>query len=245
MKNTSTVRTKKKRSPAIRAALVSLLIMMTLVVTLAMFTSGDLVTNRFESGRLDIVLLEPNWEPSDAVNVVPGDTIPKDPQVQNVDETDAYVFLKVTVPCVDLKLDDSEGNKVTTNGVVPMYKFVVNGVSPTSNASETSFDQVCNSQWEMLTGVGGADSERHVYTYIYAYKGTGTTGTVAVLHPNETTPALFDSLKVNNFNEKSTVLETRKNYSVNVEAYAIQAKYLANGNDTTNIAQTVWGRINS
>ena len=37
MENTSTVRTKKKRSPAIRAALVSLLIMMTLVVTLAMF----------------------------------------------------------------------------------------------------------------------------------------------------------------------------------------------------------------
>ena len=167
--------------------------------------------------------------------------------MQNVDETDAYVFLKVTVPCVDLKLDDSEGNKVTTNGVVPMYKFVVNGVSPTSNASETSFDQVCNPEWELLnnnSGIGGQDSTNHVYTYVYAYKGAGHSQTVAVLSQGQSTPALFDSIKLTNFNEKAP-FDPSKSYSVNVEAYAIQAKYLANGNDTTNIAQTVWGRINS
>ena len=240
MNDASKVRKKKRRSPAMAAVLVALVIMMVLITTLAMFTSRDLITNRFESGKLDIVLLEPNWKPSQAAYVQPGDSIPKDPQVKNADETDAYVFLKVTVPYVELKLDNADGTKnSTTNTIVPLYKFVT---GTQSDPNTDQFTQTVNSAWYLMQDKSGADTENKTYTYLYGYKGTNGADALAVLAPDSTTEPLFDSLKVSNFNEGSALVPAGS-YSVNVEAYAIQAKYLANGNDTTNIPSTVWDKI--
>ena len=248
MSTASSVKKKKKRrSPAMAAALVGLLIMMVLVLTLAMFTSSDLVTNRFQSGKIDIVLLEPNWNPSNATTVLPGDNINKDPKVKNVDELDVYVFLKVTVPAVKMQLEkdtDTDNGKVNyntdtdqTNWIdIPMYKFVANNVTPTTNATVPSFDQSINPQWTLINSQSVDNGK---YTYIYAYKGNNATDTLKELKPNTETETLFDSINVNNFNENYTF--SSRNYGINIEAYGIQADYL----DVNNIPDDVWAKIQS
>ena len=72
----------------------------------AMLSSSDDITNRFQPGRFDIVLEEPHWTP-DHDSVVPNEELPKDPQVRNKGEVDAFVFVEVTVPYYDELITES------------------------------------------------------------------------------------------------------------------------------------------
>ncbi len=71
--------------------------------TVAYFTDTDSATNTFTLGNVDIELIEPNWDSTGAAaaaqNILPGAVIAKDPKVQNVGTSDAYVFIKVKEPC--------------------------------------------------------------------------------------------------------------------------------------------------
>ena len=124
---------KKKRSPGLIAGIILVGLMIVLLVTLAMFMSYDEVTNVFQAGKLDIVLTEPNWKPSKAVNIVPNAVLDKDPYITN-NEVKACVFLKVTVPYATVQIENNSNSKgslleQTANDTifedVPMYKFVV------------------------------------------------------------------------------------------------------------------------
>lgn len=59
--------------------------------SLSVFTDGEALTNHFsfvgEDG-LDGILTEPSWKPEQGLLVLPGETIPKDPQVTNISELD-------------------------------------------------------------------------------------------------------------------------------------------------------------
>ena len=98
-KNTENKKKKRRRSPAMLAAIVLTFLLIVLMITLALFTSVDEVTNVFYAGRVDIVLTESEWVPSKAKYVVPEQEIPKNPKITNNEKTDVYVFLEVTVPC--------------------------------------------------------------------------------------------------------------------------------------------------
>ena len=54
---------KYKRSPTLTASIILVFLSIVLLITLAMFTSFDEVTNRLEAGKVDIVLIEPHWNP--------------------------------------------------------------------------------------------------------------------------------------------------------------------------------------
>ena len=101
---------KKKRSPILAASIVFVLIIIVLLITLAMFTSFDEVTNVFSGGKVDIVLTEPNWSPSKALNIVPETILDKDPYVTNNEDTQVYVFLEVTVPYGNIEVENTEKN---------------------------------------------------------------------------------------------------------------------------------------
>ena len=66
--------------------------------TMAYFTANKTVTNTFTVGGINIDLLEPSWSTSEpeALNMVPGDSVDKDPQVKNTGVSPCYVRLKVT-----------------------------------------------------------------------------------------------------------------------------------------------------
>ena len=86
---------------------------------LAYLTDTDTASNKFTVGQVKIQLKEPIWEagtdsdnngiPDYAENLVPNETIEKDPQVKNVGKNDAYVYLKVTVPAKKIITAQSDG----------------------------------------------------------------------------------------------------------------------------------------
>ena len=131
----------RRRSPGFIAGLVLLFVAIVILLTLAMFTSFDEVTNVFEAGKVDIVLTETEWKPQDGDNTVPNTFIDKNPNIINKEETvNTYVFLKVTIPYDDDPAliietahqdnDTQSGRIVYTNTAgakVPLYKFVATG----------------------------------------------------------------------------------------------------------------------
>jgi len=68
--------------------------------TIAYFTDKDQAKNTFTIGKVDIKLVEENWNPQDAKNMIPGDIVSKDPKIENVGTTPAFVYLTVKNPCI-------------------------------------------------------------------------------------------------------------------------------------------------
>ena len=63
--------------------------------TLAYFTDTAGKENTFTVGNVDIELVEPSWHEADAKDLVPGQTVAKDPTVMNVGANACYVRVKV------------------------------------------------------------------------------------------------------------------------------------------------------
>ena len=96
--------------------------------TLAYLTDTQTAENVFTLGKVDIELTEPDWNPDEDHMLMPGIEIPKNPKVQNTGNTDAWVWLEVSIPeelydLVDLDyssewikgyVNTSGGNKVVT-----------------------------------------------------------------------------------------------------------------------------------
>ena len=88
------------KKKTIIAALV-LLLLLAIGGVMAYFTDKEEVKNTFTVGKVDITLTEPNWNAENAKNLVPGAVVDKNPTVTvAADSADAYVFVKVDVPCV-------------------------------------------------------------------------------------------------------------------------------------------------
>ena len=99
-----------KKKKTIIAAVVLMLVLL-VGGLIAYFTDTEDVTNTFTIGKVDITLTEPIWDGADDTNdnkipdyaekMLPGTEIDKDPTVTvAADSADAYVFVKVEVPCV-------------------------------------------------------------------------------------------------------------------------------------------------
>ena len=91
------------KKKTIIAALVLLLVLL-VGGAIAYFTDKENVENVFTIGKVDIELSEPTWVSTGkakAEGLMPGDTIEKDPTVKvAADSEDAWVFVKVEVPCL-------------------------------------------------------------------------------------------------------------------------------------------------
>jgi predicted ribosomally synthesized peptide with SipW-like signal peptide len=68
--------------------------------TLAYLTdTSESATNTFKFGAVDITLSEPSWNATTAGDIVPGQSVAKDPTVKvETDSKNAFVFVKVTIP---------------------------------------------------------------------------------------------------------------------------------------------------
>ena len=89
------------KKKTIIAAIVLLLVLL-IGGAIAYFTDKtETITNTFTVGNVDITLTEPNWVADNAKNIVPGAVVAKDPTVTVASTSaDAWVFVKVEVPCV-------------------------------------------------------------------------------------------------------------------------------------------------
>lgn len=270
---------KRRRSPAVLAGMVLIFLMIVLIVSLAMFTGFDEVTNRFEPGNINITLLEPEWDPTEGIKVTPNKDLPKDPYIRNDEEIATYVFMKVTIPYDRMTVEKNDfvggthGNAASDNAgtldftaEMPYYKFVVkqdetaqgSAIRFIYDETRDSSQLVYSSRWKLIDGPGAydrinsvqnVDTQKKTYTYLYAYMDSETGSKMYPLMPGEQTHQLFDKIHVVNFrevldNEDPTPDEAfpkyNRDYSVVIEAYGIQANFLAQNNQTTYDPYEVW-----
>lgn len=160
----TTIKKRFKRSPVLMTNILLVFIIIVMLITLAMFTSFDEATNRFEAGRVDITLIEPAWKSGNGQKIVPNTFIDKNPAItNNLNTVYTDVFLEVTIPYEDdLSLiveyayqDTTNQNNagksqktITSGEAVPYYKFIAtrektdgsNPVSFTGKLSDYSYN---------------------------------------------------------------------------------------------------------
>ena len=200
-----------KKNKTVIAAVILLLV---IVVggAVAYFTDTDIKTNTFTIGSVDITLTEDGWDaladtnnndiPDAAEDMMPGESVTKDPLVNNVStKNPAYVFVKVEVPCTTV-------------------------ASPAT--PEEIFTYTTNAGWTELSTAAVACTSGGTATHVYYY---GSNGTLTVLAkaadastPTSTTNPVFSSITLRSTLTGNEGLTGNKN--VVVTGYGIQTEGL-------------------
>lgn len=214
---------------------------------LAYFTDVQTKHNKFKTGMVDIEVDEPNWpgnpdnpgDPEKEVPVVPGQEIPKDPQVINKGDGQVYAFVEVTIPVRNIKVG-------TATTAQPTQLFELRHITNATTTPPTT-DEGINSGWTLIkTEPSTLTAETTSVKYVYAY-GTSTTLT-PLASPTvsegtttyaKTTP-VFDTVKFvdvaeTEYNTNSQI--QGQSFEVQVKGYGIQTEGLT----ATNPLQ-VWNR---
>lgn len=125
---------KKTNKRTKRGAIAALCLAGVLAITgaFAFLSDSESAINRFsfadENGEqtVDVRIDEPNWHEEDGKDILPLETVTKDPQVVNQGENDAYAFVTVLVPTAkEIKLNDNAGG-VYTEHDVELFAYEVN-----------------------------------------------------------------------------------------------------------------------
>ncbi len=204
-----------KKKKTITAAIVLLLVFL-VGGAIAYFTDTDNATNTFTIGNVDITLTEPNWSTTDEDNngvpdasqdLMPGQTVAKDPTINNVSTTNpAYVFAKVEVPCT------------TAASPATPVEF---------------FNYTVNSGWTELPSAAVACTSGGTATHVYYYGTGGSLTALAKATSASTptsTPAVFNNVTLLNNLTGNEGLTGNKN--IVVTGYGIQTQGLASTTPT-------------
>lgn len=83
---------------------------------LAWFTASDSVENVISVSNLgngeegnDVVIEEPNFDPEQAVDLLPTEEISKDPQVANKSDAEVWAWAELKVPVAEVSVLDADG----------------------------------------------------------------------------------------------------------------------------------------
>lgn len=193
---------------------------------LAYFTDTEEKVNNFTVGSIEIELQEPAWEskpdadgdgvPDEAENILPLQTITKDPRVKNTGNNDAYMFLTVEIPCRNVITVNDDGTK-NAQAMTELYQFT----------ADTSWYYL--GKCPVNDGEGNQVAVKHLYAYANERKSC-----VAVLPGASTTP-LFQNVTFVNLMEGQGV--DNQPLEIDINAYAIQTSNLDGG---TNDAANIW-----
>lgn len=161
---------------------------------LAYFTDYDEAENNISIGEVTIDLTEPVWDsyedsdedgvPDEAEDIVPTQTISKDPMVTNTGINDAYVYLTVSVPKAEIYTANKDGTK-NEKAVTQLFTY---------EASDN---------WTLLES-STSDSDVNTYTYGYNY----------ILSAGESTDKLFESVTFCNAIEGQGLENTVQNINI-------------------------------
>lgn len=122
--NLVTTNEKKKGIGALAVILCLLAVVCT--GTLAYFTAKDVVINDFKiADGIKVKVVEPNWNPDEAVNLLPTQTVTKDPAIQNPNDIPVYVTAEVTLPTKDIVTAELDGTPKPQQ-VTDLFNYEVN-----------------------------------------------------------------------------------------------------------------------
>ena len=224
---------------------------------LAYFTDVQTRHNKFKTGMVDVEVDEPSWpgqpidnpnyDPTDPnspekidpeVPVVPGQEIPKDPQVVNKGDGKVYAFVEVTVPVRNVKVGNA------TNAA-PTPLFTLRHITDSTTNPVTVADGYNTTDWALIKQEPETiTSETTSVKYVFAY---GTSSALKAIDGktvsgNTTTYArtapVFDKVKFVDVTEteySSNSQIQNQSFEVEVKGYGIQIDGLSS---TTPL--TVW-----
>ena len=169
--------------------------------TFAYFTDSVDASNKFTVGDISLELHEPEWNENNGKNLVPCQTVKKDPEVLNDGVNDAFVFMSVDVPYADIRTANEDG---TLN----------------SAADTELFTYEINEGWKEIA----SEKADGIVEHVYAYTGDGSD--MKKLKPGEKTPSLFDSVTFANVVEGE--IDSNAALDIDVRSYGIQAENIGN-----------------
>lgn len=151
----------KKRNLIVCVIALVLIATLGIGATLAYLTDNDTAKNTFTVGKVEIDLVEPDWNPDDAQDIEPGDVIDKDPAVVNTGKNSAYMMIKVEgmnemrTNAFEVYFDDDNWVLVDENGKTLDISMVTEDKSLTGKEEA----QLVNGYYVY---VGGADEEKGI-----------------------------------------------------------------------------------
>ena len=147
----------RKNKSVLKASVLGLLCGAMLVGgTLAYFTDQEEVVNKFTIGKVEIELTEPDWDPDPEVPMVPTETYEKDPQITNIGDNNAWVYMEVVIPRANIITANADGSK-NQRAIVDLFTYSV------------------NKGWTLLNEKVENDKVTRVYYYNAELKPTETT----------------------------------------------------------------------
>ncbi len=178
---------------------------------MAYLTDTQRVENPFTVvPALDITLLEPTWDshpdengndiPDVAENIVPLQTIEKDPLVENTAGTDAWIFMSVAVPTYDVEICSSDKPQILERQRRELFYY---DISP---------------GWREL-GDASYDEASHTTVHIYAWEKP--------VKPTERTEALFSKVTLVNLADNQLDEYAKDGLfatAIDIDAYGIQTE---------------------
>ena len=191
--------------------------------TFAYLTNTQTATNTFTVGNVKVELSEPNYPGNDDPEVkdqVPNQETKKDPQVTNTGANEAVVFIKMTVPVRTITPVSDDGTK-GTKGASEMFIY-----KQTDDAAGSHKNNFSTAWAELPAKEEGTDLKGKTRTYVFGYKN--------VIGAKETTDALFDKVQLKNFMEAE--IDSADKLDIQIEAYAIQAQNIVNGDDKIDVS---------
>ena len=191
--------------------------------TFAYLTNTQTATNTFTVGNVKVELSEPNYPGNDDPSVkdqVPNQETKKDPQVTNTGANEAVVFIKMTVPVRTITPVADDGTK-GTKGASEMFIYKQDKDAAGSHSNNFS------TAWaELPSKEEGVDLKGKTRTYVFGYN--------SFFFFMETTDALFDKVQLKNFMEAE--IDSADKLDIQIEAYAIQAQNIVNGDDKIDVS---------
>ena len=170
--------------------------------SLAYFTDFDSVQNNFQvADSLDIQVVEPNWDPDNAVGLAPLAKVAKDPAIQNVSGVPAWIIAQVEVPVADVAVVNESGSQESRKNA-ELFTYTLNA----SGWTESGSPQISN---------GYA-----VHTYLAK----------SSVNVGEQTPNLFDQVQLINLVE-GQLTGDRLNQQIVVKGYGIQTEGFSSAAD--------------
>lgn len=158
-----------------------------LVGVYAYLTATDQVKNIFGfTDKLDIEVVEPNWNPDNAQNLLPTQMVTKDPALHNPNKVDVYVFADVVIPQKDIVTANADGT-LNESAVVDLFSYEL------------------NDGWTLKDAIAGDDG---TVTYRYVYND--------VVPAGETSGSIFDEVAIVNYvNEQFNTEELAQQIVIN------------------------------
>lgn len=160
---------------------------LTLAGVFAYLTATDQVKNLFSlADKIEIEVVEPNWNPDDAKGMLPTQTVAKDPAIHNKNKAEIYVFADVVIPQKDIVTANADGT-LNESAVVDLFSYEL------------------NDGWTLKDTIANDDG---TVTYRYVYDD--------VVPADGTTPSIFDEVTLVNYvNEQFNTEELAQQIVIN------------------------------